>query len=333
MNKTIVFPFVLLITASLACGALTSVGSPQTPKKCSPQNWDILITSIKENDLGDGTKDVLLNLGVENNDQLWGMVDGPNRVNNPKPVILISTGGAEYEPTSKSVPFPLPNGDVFYAGTGFIKTPEIPPGFTVLGQSYLTVTIPYTFVFNIPSSEEPATFTIDTLQINCLGDYIIVNGETVWGGGTISVAPRTYNLRNEVRQLRAEPSANKYPSLKGSRIVLADNRGEYHFTDVKREGNTVVVTFDFLNPSTYALQPSFSGYIIGDKKVFTCLYDEESACDMEQTIGSGEVQPGQTVSNLTGVFAVPEDENNLIFVFGPSDNMDGHSNSVYNLGR
>lgn len=327
---------VTLVLASLSCGLFSRSGdqpasqSAGNPPKCRLENWRLFISSVDEQPQQDGTKDVIVRLSIQNNDQLWGSVDGPYSVNNPRPVVLATTDGTEYEMTSKNIVLSHDNGNYLIQGSGFMKTPLLAPGLLASGESYSGIATTYPFVFNVPASAVPATFTIDTLQIHCAGDYIMVNGEPIYGGGSLYPSAATFDLRQGPQKLPKQPSANKYPLLKGSRLEVEDGAGVIEFTDVVRTGQKVVVTLNYTNHSKYADGPSFGGYIIGDQGLTTCLEAYEPDCDIEHG-PAATAQPGDTIIDIQWIFVVPEGEQNLIFAYVPASNVDGHSNKLYRV--
>jgi hypothetical protein len=338
MKTTFVFPLAALLIASLSCGPSSKAAnqvSRETPpanNTCSLDNWRLLVTSVQEKVRGDGTKDVIVNVGIENNDHLWGFLDGPYSQNNPKPVTMTTANGKVYEPTVRNIQIDLDNGDFAAYASGFIHTPDLPPGFTASGQSFRGGRTRYSFAFNIPNAEMPATFSIDTLQIHCFGADVEVNGQVVYGGGLLLVPPMTYNLSGGgVQNVHEEPTASDYPELKRGRRVLDDTASELEVTDVTRQGNIITVTFNYTNRSSYPQGPVFQGYIIGNQNIFTCLAERESDCHVDHS-GSPETQPGQTIQGLTWTFVVPKDESNLLFVYISGQINKAHSDQVYDLG-
>lgn len=332
--KKILIAVSVLIVASLACSLFQGVAQQVSPQSnvCSMDKWKIFISSVEQKDQGDGTKDVTIYLAVQNNDHLWGTVVSSQLYNDSKAFMMTTTAGKEYGPTSKNFVLNMPNGDIITYGSGYMNTLLLPPGATVTGQSIRGIPTFYGFMFNIPSAETPATFTINTLTINCVGNprYVMVNGEPVYGGGTLYIPPLTYDMRAGAQGTIEEPSAGNYPGLKGSKLV--ETTGEYEFTDVSRQGNTITITLNFTNRSKYQTGPSFAGYILGDQGQITCPETYEMDCQVGRS-GSPEVQPGDTITGVTWTFVVPKDEKNLLFVYVQADSSTDTTSKVYNLGQ
>jgi hypothetical protein len=289
---------------------------------CAPENWELAITSIEQTNLGDGTISVFARIGIENNDSLWGKVIGPvvsDEKAAQETVFLTTKDGSTYEYLNGSNPIPT-----LYETTGQIETPLLPPKFVTLGKTIDGHPLYYNFAFQIPSSKIPETVTIGGLAVDCIQPHIIgENGKPAYRHKSILLPSRTYNLETDVSDIHDEPSARRYPNLVGAELVTPDWKETIFITDVARNGDSVVVTFDFTNFSSHAVSPSFNGYLIGSGRVFICQIDCENQPNYDP------VQPGHIAQDLTWTFTVPEDETNLMFVYTYGGKVD--LNEVYRV--
>jgi len=306
-----------------------TISKPEIP--CMPENWAIAITALEQVDLGDGTKLVFVKIGVENNDSLWGRVNDPSssdETESLKSVYLSTMDGTRYGHLDLSSPLPsehlAASHRAMYETTGLIETPLLPPGFVTLGRSNKGEPYYYNFAFQIPNSQKPASITLGTVQVQCIQPYVLSgNGKPIYRNKTIRLPAKTYNLETDITDVREAPSARRYPNLIGAELATADWKESIFITNVRRNGNEVTVVFDFTNFSSHDISPSFSGYIMGDSRLFICEYDCAHRPNQET------VQPGQTAQDLTWTFAMPENETNLtfVYVYGGSSNL----NEVYRI--
>ena len=287
---------------------------------CAADNWKIGITSVEQLDLDDGTKLVIANIGIENNDMLWGSLQGPidsvaNETNTR--VSLMTKDGSLFE-NLDSFPTLLEQqpdrlqalGDI----TGRIKTPLLPPGFVTLGKSIDGEPRYYNFAFQLPKAQIPDAITIGGLEVNCILPYVTGgNGAPAYHGKKVLLPERTYNLSKDVGDVHDEPSARRYPNLVGAELELPDWKEVIEVTGVTREGDRIKVTFDFTNYSSHPVSPSFNGYLIGSSQLFYCPTTDVSDCGHGTKYEA--VQPGQTAQDLTWSFTVPEEETDLVFVY------------------
>jgi len=293
---------------------------------CAPENWGITITALEQIGIGNNTKLVFVKIGIENNDSLWGKVNGPITINESQKSVTLSTmDGTRYEYLDTSS---LPSEHLsashraMYETTGMIQTPLLPPGFVTLGRSINGEFQYYNYAFQISNAQKPASITIGDLQVQCIQPHVIGgNGRPHYRDKTIQLPAKTYNLETEITDVHEAPSARRYPNLIGAELVSADWKESIFITDVRRSGNEIIVIFDFTNFSSHDLTPAFNGYIMGDSRLFIC----ENDCD--QRPSQEIVHPGQTAQDLTWTFAVPEQETNLTFVYVYGGNID--LNEVY----
>jgi hypothetical protein len=300
---------------------------PKDEIPCAPENWVIAITAVEQTDLGDSKKLVFTKIGIENNDSLWGSLNGPANETR-KSVFLTTKDGSIYEAFER--PHPIPSDQLSdqdqntLVETVRIETPLMPPGFVALGKTIEGVPYDYNFAFLIPDSQEPDTITIGGIGVDCIQSHVVGgNGKPVFRHKNIQLPVRTYDLETDVADVREAPSARRYPNLVGAELVTPDWKETLFITDVTRNGNTIDVTFDYTNFSSHPMSPSFNGYIMGSSRHFICQKDCESQPTHEP------VEPGQTAQDLTWTFTLPEDENNLTFVYAYGSKID--LNEVYRV--
>jgi len=330
-NKSVLAVCAVLMIVGLACSTVGNIAAqPTTPynnsldatsaasgvKMCQLQNWNIQAISMMQKDLGDGTKDVTIGFGIENNDQLWGKLYGPGI--DQIGARLTTTDNKTYDQTGKNIVETMPNGYILIIPTAYIGTPKIPPKFSMAGLTDMGVPFGFDFIFNIPSGEQPGSVFLQNMTIDCTGTLIEWgNGNNVYEGGTINVPNLTFDLTRNLPKLHDEPSNSNYPDLVGSKVDLS-GIGTIKFTNVKRDAGTVTVSFSFTNTDQSTRNPEFAGYIIGDSLFLTCLPGDDLACkepgDPQQDVG-----PGQTRDGLFWVFTIPETEKNLMLVYSSGD--------------
>ena len=306
---------------------------PTTEAKtpCAPENWKLAITSINQADLDDGTQLVFAKMGIENNDSLWGSLHGPKNSSVEETqgrVYLTTEDGSVYEYLDSSHSIALEQlssqNQILLEATGQIDTPLLPPEFVTLGRMIDGKPHYYNFAFQIPDSQTPNTITIGGMEVRCIQPFVFgANGEPAYRGKNIRLPIHTYKLSTDIEEVHDEPSARKFPNLVGAELESPDYKEFIAVTGATREGDKVIVTFDFTNYSSRAASPSFNGYIIGNHQMFVC----QSNCESQPTYE--RVQPGQTAQNLTWLFTVPEDEINLMFVYIYGDLVD--LNEVYRV--
>ncbi len=317
-------PALLALSACISIPQPTQENNTPTPlstleKKipCAAENWLIAITKVDQINLGEGTKLILAEIGIENNDSLWGSVSGPNASienESQKGVYLLTTDGTRYEYLDANSLPPIvqttASYQAMYEVTGQIETPLLPPGFVILGTSIDGEPRHYNFVFQIPKSQNPNTITISDMRVNCIQPHVLgENGIPIYRTKTTQLPAQIYNLDTDVGDIRDAPYARRYPNLVGTELVTPDWKESIFITNVTRNGREIIVTFDFSNFSSRAISPSFKGYIMGDNRLFICQND------CEQQLNHKPVQPGQTALDLTWTFTILENENNLIFVY------------------
>ena len=284
---------------------------------CAAENWRIAITAVDQINLGDGTKLVFAKIGIENNDSLWGSLTGPegsNENDEQDSIFLTTKDGSAYDylDGSSSIPSGLISdlSQALYETTGQIETPLLPPGFVTLGKAINGEPHYYNFAFQIPESQIPNAITIGGMQVTCIQPHVIgENGIPIYREKTIQLPAQIYYLDTDIVEVRVAPSARRYPNLVGAELVTPDWKESIFITDVTRDRNEIIVTFDFTNFSSRAVSHSFNGYIMGDNRLFICQID------CEQQPAQEPVQPGQTAQNLTWTFTIPENETNLTFVY------------------
>lgn len=242
-------------------------------------------------------------IGFESNDTLWGKVSGPNIPGEPgkqKPVFLTTKDGLVYELID----------DTQHETTGKIETPLLPPGFATLGMTIDGGLHYYSFVFQIPETEIPSMVTVGGMHVTCIQPYVTgENGQPIYRDKSIQLPSQIYNLNTDIAEVHDAPSARRYPNLTGTEWITPDWKESIFVTDVTQRKNEIIVTYDFTNFSSHAVAPSFNGYITGSNRLFICQND------CKQQPSTELVQPGQTVQNLSWIFAIPEGETNLIFVY------------------
>ena len=313
----------------------TPLSTPEDQIPCAAENWSIAITAVDQTNLEDGTKLIFARIGIENNDSLWGRVsssDNPTENETSKSVFLTTNDGSIYESLDslgpdlvKQLPDPTRS---MYQATGQIETPLLPPGFVTLGKTIGEKPSYYNFAFQIPNSKTPKTITIGNLQVECILPYQIgENGEPIFRKKTISLPSKTYDLGTDAANIHDEPSARRYPNLVGAELERPDGKETIFITNVTRNENGIIVTFDFTNFSSHDASPSFDGYIMGNSRLFICPGIDENGC--EQPNSQTPVQPSQTAQDLTWSFMLPENETNLMFVYIYGGNVD--LNEVYRI--
>jgi hypothetical protein len=280
---------------------------------CAPENWVIAITSLEQTDLGDGTQLVIANIGIENNDTLWGQVNGPQNKTR-KSVFLKTKDGSVYEVLDETQTAQIAKSSestrTLLKNSGQVATPLMPPGFVTLGKTIDEKPSYYNFAFLIPDSKTPDTLTIGGMEVDCIQPHVVgENGQPIYGEMRIELPDKIYALETDITGVQEAPFARRYPNLVGAELVTPDWKETVFITDVTRNENTIAVTFDFINFSSHADSPSFEGYLMGDDQFFIFPKDFEN----EQT--RKPVKPGQTAQDLTWTFTVPEDETNLVFVY------------------
>jgi len=319
---TILAPFLLSACAFLTRS--TNIRETETPTPatiaidddipCAPENWVIAVTSVEQTDLGDGTKLVFAKIGIENNDSLWGTLNGPDHSVAENSVFLTTEDGSiiEYLDSSHQVPSgQLSNANqILYGATGRIETPLLPPGFVALGKTTGGDPHYYNFAFRIPESQTPDIITIGGMSIDCIQPHVLgENGMPLYREKRVQLPAKTYDLDTDLAGVREAPSARRYPNLAGAELTTPDWKENLFITGASRNGNTIEVTFNFTNFSSRDMPPSFNGYIMGSNRLFICQND----CDEQPT--HAPVEPGRTAQDLPWTFTVPEDETNLVFVY------------------
>jgi hypothetical protein len=300
---------------------------PNDKIPCAPENWTIAITAVEQRDLGDGTKLILIKLGIENNDSLWGSVNGPANETRQS-VSLTTKDGSVYEPVEGSQSIPteqLPDRiQIMLAETGRIETPSMPPGFIAVGETIDGEPFSYNFAFRIPKSQVPEGISIGGVEVECIFPRNVGEiGKPFRRHKFIQLPVKSYNLETDVTEVREAPSARRYPNLVGAELVTPDWKETLFITNVSRDGNIIEVTFDFTNFSSRPISPSFNGYIMGSSRMFIC----QKSCDGQKT--HGPVEAGRTAQDLTWTFTLPRDETNLTFVYVHGGNVD--LNEAYRL--
>ena len=302
----------------------SDIGTPVT-SLCG-ELWNIVITSVSEVEVGDGTKVVLITLGIENNSAFSGQLKGPDDdwlSNGAEPTTyLTATDGSTYPYLYGVLPISAQtlsnqNPPLYGVDTGWIATEILPPGFVSLGVTYLDKPQYYKLAFPIPRNQVPKSIFIGGMRVSCIGST-----------SSGDVPAKTYNISTDISNTRAQPSAEEYPDLVGSKIDLPYEEGTLDFKEVTRDGNTVSVILDFTNLSSDTTSPRFNGFIIGDSRLSTCQEMTRFACRSLEFYGD-PVGPGQT-QTITWLFNVPNDESNLFFVYA-YDIADNVPNKVYKI--
>jgi len=309
--------------------AVLPTSEEKTP--CAAEYWKIAITSITQADLGDGTKLVFAEIGIENNDSLWGSLSGPENSSADKTqssVYLTTKDGSVYKYINSAYAISSEQlssqNQNLLKGTGQIDTPLLPPEFVTLGRIIDGQPFYYNFAFQIPDSQTPDSIIIGGLEVRCVQPFVSgENGAPVYRGKSILLPAHTYNLSTDIEDVHDEPSARKFPNLVGAELESPDYKELITVTGVTREGGKIIVTFDFTNYSSRAVPPSFNGYIIGNNQMFIC----QSNCETQATYE--RVRPGQIAQDLTWSFTAPKDETNLMFVYIYDDLVD--LNEVYRI--
>ncbi len=298
----------------------SDIGTPDA-SSCGDQ-WNIVITSVSEVEIGDGTKLVLVNLGIENNTPFWGQLKGPDDdwlSNGTEPTAYLTTkAGSTYPYIYLNLPFPpnqIPPSYAHYRG--YISTQLLPPGFVTVGGITQGNADHHRLGFQIPISEVPDSITIEGMYALCVG-----------GNGTGDIPVKTYNFSTDIADVHSQPSAKEFPDLVGQRIELPDDEGIIEFTKVTRDGNIITVNFNFTNLSSSEDLPRFNSYIIGDSGFTSCQSGIGLFCESDDSYNV-PVSPGQT-QTLSWLFEMPEDEINLLFVY-VYDAETGGPNKVYSI--
>jgi hypothetical protein len=288
---------------------------------------NIVIMGVDEVDLGDGTKIVHVRIGLENHGSLWTKLRGPDDdedTETQKSVFVITKDGSIYGFLGRHTGIPpelLPDQNrTLYEERGAIITALIPPGFSILGQTMLGKPHYYGFAFQMPNTQIPDSITIKNMSVVCSAPE---NSKYSY-----SDLVETYTLSTDGADLQVLPSADKYPNLVGSKLVMPFEGESIEFTGVTRDGNTVNIVFNYINLSSDEAHPSFNGYIIGDGRLASCQTTGEYDCE-SQLSNILPVQPGQTAEGLVLSFLVSENETNLMFVYIYGDEFD--VNKVYKL--
>jgi hypothetical protein len=336
-----------LVLTILACNALSRPNTAVTPALVEATKPSVTLTALSENeatcraeivitnvdevDMGDDTKLVHVKIGFENKGTMWAKLRGPDDdedTETQKSVFITTKDGSVYGFRGRHQGIPpqfLPDQSLTLPEErGAVVTALIPPEFAILGQTVGGQPHYYGFAFQMPSAQVPESITMKNMSLVCLGPPTTEN----YSDRANDDLPQTYSLMSGITDVHALPSADKFPDLVGSKLEMEYEGESIEFTGVSRKGNTISVTFNYVNDSTYEAYPTLNGYVIGYSRLAACLATGEYNCELQESY-LPTVQPGQTAQDLVWSFIVPENETNLFFVYVGGDVSD--LNKVYRI--
>lgn len=292
---------------------------------------EITITGVDEVDNRDGTKTILVRIGIENTGLLWGQLKGPDddwlSLGTESPTYLTTKDGSNYPYIWGDVPVPsqsLPTKQ----STGLIATVFLPPGFATLGVTDGKGIYYYKLAFQIPKAQVPDTITIGGMYYWCIASGASASSELAHYAGSGNLPMKVYSLSADVADIQTHLSLVGYPYLVGSKFDLPDGEGNIEFTGVTRDENVVTITLNFTNLSSFDKFPTFNGYILGSSLLTACQGTIRSNCDDFTKFNSVPVQAGETQS-LNWVVYLSKIETDLVFVYIHTDEDD--FNKVYRV--
>ena len=287
--------------------------------QCDGDKWTFSPQDVYRYPTANGFDVVLVDVAIHNgSDRYWG--SATILFSN---IYVTTEGGFTYPPFNGWYDVPASPSSP-YSGTRYNQynmisrgTPLMPPGFTALGALGTGgfgggdphTVYPYTFGFEVASSQKSLTLNIKDLSTLC---YDPQNPEAF--GDRFSFL--SYSL-DDLADHKL-PTEIDYPEL-GSQSIVVPDKGTFEYTGYTKHNGFYFLNFSFTNASAgYNTNGYFNTYLVGDDGIFRSPDDDGSSSDCPFYL-SYDAGPAQTVALCPIPFKIPAGVDNLKIVFYDRD--------------